>query len=359
MSAIWLLLVLLHLSQLFTAQTASLSSRADNALFTFPEATNLTTASHAGPSLLNPSNELSIFFTNPGGSIPAAELRHTLSIASADVLAYLPHSADSPIPESFFERNISFPETGDSVYVSVYAFGIGLSWLQLSHTLVILQGYVRGMGPGHPDTHYQQLEFYVQLAPGVEVAHGAVGIAPGAKAVAKRSLVTTTLELPHGNSSSLGALVLPIIFNIPKTNLDLNVTSLGAPIPEDTVLTTIEQAFTDVVINHTDIDALIPAGRAYTFNATSGKRHHEFETEIAIAAYPGEEISWGLVCILYYGLRDFMHESDHFNEMAFEFVDGRLGVIGHGAIFYRPVVETASTERLRRGQGSRGMRAAV
>lgn len=367
MSAIWFLLFLLMHSQFPTAQTSPLSSPADNFPLTIPEATNSTTASHAASSLLiTPGNELSVFFTNPGGQIPAAELRHTLSVASADVQLHLPHSADEPIAESLFERNISFPETGDSVSIFVHAYGIGLSWQQLSYTLAILQSHVLGMGPGHPDTHYQQLEFYVQLAPGIEVAHGVVGfVAAGAKVVAKRDAITTSslLQLPHGNfsSSSLGggALTLPIVFRIPKTNLDLNVNSLGVPIPESTILTTIDLAFSDVIMEHTNIDALIPANRPYSFNKTFGKPPDLFNAEIAIGAYPGKQISWGLLCILYYGLRDFMNERKHFNALDFVVIDGRLGNIGHGDVFYRPVVETASMKRLRRERGSHVVRAAI
>ena len=361
MSALCFLLMLLHLSQFSTSQTASLSSPAHNVPLTIPEATTLTTASQAASSLLiTPGNELSVFFTNPGGQIPPAELRHTLSVASADVQDYLPHSADEPIAESLFERNISFPETGDSVSIFVHAYGVGLSWRQLSYTLAILRDHVLGMGPGHPDTHYQQLDFYVQLAPAVEVAHGVVGFAAGVKAVAKRNAITTTtLQLPHGNFSSLSAVDPPIIFRIGKTNLDLYITSLGVPIPESTILTTIDLAFSDVIMEHTNIDALIPTNKPYSFNATSGKRPDEFDTEIAIGAYPGKEISWGLLCILYYGLRDFMNASKHFSGLGFVVIDGNLGNIGYGDISYRPVAPRASTKRSMRERGSRGARAAT
>lgn len=371
MSTICFLLLLSHLSQFSTAQTASLSSPADNDPFTFPQATTLTTASHATSSLLiTPGNELTVFFTNPGGSIPAAELRHTLSVASADVQTYLPRFADVPIAESVFERNVSFTDTGDSVSVFVQTWGIGLSWRQLSYTLAVLRAHVLGLGPGHPDTHYQQLEFYVQLAAGVEVAHGVVGFvaAGGAKAVAKRKAISTSpLQLlPHGNysSSSLGggsggALTPPIIFRIPKSNLDLNITSLGVPIPEDTILTTIDMAFGDVIMEHFDIEALIPANRPYSFSETFGKRPLEFTTEIAIGAYPGKEISWGLLCILYYGLRDFMNAKKLFNALDFVVIDGNLGPIGYGDVSYRPVVETASTERLVRERRNHGAGAAT
>lgn len=360
MSATWFLLVLLQFSQLPTAQTASLSSPANNARFSSPKATNLTTATHAGSPLLNPENELSVYFTNPGVPIPAAELSRTLTVASADVETYLPHFADEPIAQSFFERSIKFPETGNVVSITVQDFGIGLSWRQLSDTLYIVQGHVLGLGPGHPHTHYQQLEFYVQLAPGIEVAHGAVGFTSGAKADAKRNLITTTLQLPHVNSSSLrDPVVLPIIFSIPHSNIDLIITSLGVAIPESTILDTIEEAFTDVILNHTDIDALIPATRPYSFNATSGRRSHLFETEISISVYPGKEISWGLLCILFYGLRDFMNERRHFNALHYVVNDGRLGYLGHGDIRYRPVVGAVKRQRLVRKQGSRGMRGAT
>ena len=363
MSAIWFLLLLLQHSQFHSlTQTASLSSLANNAAVTFPQATSITTATS---SLLTPGNQISVFFTNPGGPIPAAELRQTLSVASADVQTYLPHSADEPIAGNSFEENISFPDTGESVSISVYAYGVGLSWRQLSHTLAILRSHVLGLGPGHPEPHYQQLEFYVQLAAGIEVAHGVVGfVAAGVgKAVAKRGLISTSLlQLPHGNfSSSLGggALTLPILFRIPKTNIDLNITSLGVPIPESTILTTIDLAFGYVIMEHFDIDALIPAGRPYSFNATFGTKPQEFDAEIAIGAYPSKEISWGLLCILYFGLRDFMNERKHFNALGFVVIDGDLGNIGFGDVFYRHVAGTASAKRLVRGRGSYRARAAI
>lgn len=357
MPAVWFLLVLLQLSQPPTAQTASLSSPAGNTRFSSPDTTNLTAATHAGSQLPNPANELSVYFTSPGDPIPAAELRHTLAVASADAQAYLPYCADDPIPQSLFEKTTSFPETGDYVSISVHDFGTGLSWRQLNEALSILQAHVLGIGPGHPRTHYEQLEFYVQLAPGVEVAYGVVDFTPGGKAEAKRNLITTPLQLPHDNFSSLGVLALPIIFTIPKANLDLIITSLGIAIPESTILDTIEDAFMKVILDHTDIDALIPANKPYSFNVTSGRRPHIFETEIAISAYPDKEISWGLLCILYYGLRDFMKETKHFNVLGFVVNDARLGYIGHGDVEYRPVDETASRQRLVREQRSRGVRA--
>lgn len=332
------LLLFLQVSLFPITQAASLPLPSPNVPITLTGTTGLTLANHAGIPLTNPSNELTLFFTNPGGPIPAAELRHTLSVATARVQDYLPHHANEPITSSFFETNISFPETGDGVYTSVHAFGFGLSWVQLSHTLMILQQYMLGMGPGNPDTHYQQLDFYVQPSAGGEVAYGVVEFTPGARAVAKRNLITTTLRLPHANSSSLSTVTLPIIFNIPSTNLDLNITSLGLPIPKDVILDTIESAFTEIIQEHTDIDAPIPL-RPYSFTDITGKPPHEFKTEILVASYPGKRISWGLLCILIYGLRDFMSQTEHFNSLAFEIEDAKEGIIGHGDVFYWPAGE--------------------
>lgn len=360
MFGIWLLLSFLQVSPSLTVQAASLPLPFQHAPITLTETKNLTIANHASVPFTNPSNELSLIFVNPGISIPASELRHTLGAASADVQNYLPHYAYSPISDGSFEKNISFPETKDSVSISVYSYGFGLSWLQLSQVLMLTQQYMLGMGPGHPDTHCQQLDFYVQVTAAIEIAHGVVKFAPGARAVAKRNLITTTLQQQHANFSSPNTPTLPIIFNIAKTNLALNIISLGVPIPPSTVLITIESAFTDVVLHHTDMDSPIPAHQPFSFNETSGKRAELFTTVIRIAPYPGKQISWGLLCILLYGLRDFMSETEHFNVVNFEVNDARAGRLGSGDVQYLPTVaETASTARLRMRHRGRFMRAAV
>ncbi|CAD6569061.1 MAG: hypothetical protein ASARMPREDX12_002047 [Alectoria sarmentosa] len=341
---IGLLLLFLQGSPIPNAQAASLPLKFRNAPSTPTATGNVATANHASISLTNSSNDICLLFTNLGDHIPDAEVRHTLSIASAHLQAYLPRYANEPISNNYFETKVSFPETGDDVSLSVYAYGFGLSWLQLSYGLMLLQRYMLGLGSGHPNTHYQQLEFYVQLTAGIEVAHGVVEFATGARAVAKRNLIT--LPLPHANYSSLGTPALSIIFNIPKSNLDLNIISLGAPIPQSAILTTIESAFTEIILDHTDIDAPIPANEPYSFNATFGRSPQQFVTGIVISPNSDQQFSWGLLCILIYGLRDFMRETEHFNVLSFEIRDARLGWIGHGKVLYWPASETLSTEEL-------------
>lgn len=345
MFGIWLFLLFLRFSSFSTAQAPSPSLPLQSAAITLGGTTKLKIANHTVVSLVNPGNEISLFFSEFGDPIPADELCHTLSVASVRVQAYLPRYADDPISDSFFEETIPFPATRDSVSLCVYAYGHGLSWLQLSQGLTILQEYMLGIGPGHPHAHSQQLDFYVQIAAGTEVAHGVVGFAPGARTVAKRNLMT--LQLPPVNFSSPSILTRPIIFNIPKTNLDLTITSLGPLIPQTTILDTIESAFTEIVLNHTDIDSPMPAHQPFSFTATSGKSSQLYETVIMIFPDFGERMSWGLVCILIYGLKDFMIETDHFNAVNFEINDGRLGRIGYGDVLYGPsAAETASAEKL-------------
>ncbi|CAF9911682.1 MAG: hypothetical protein ALECFALPRED_007546 [Alectoria fallacina] len=339
-----LLLLFLQGSPIPKAQAASLPLKFRNAPSPPTTTGNLATANHASISPTNSSNDICLFFTNLGHHIPDAEVRHTLSIANAHIQAYLPRHANEPISNSYFETKVSFPETGDGVSLSVHDYGFGLSWLQLSYGLMLLQGYMLGLGSGHPNTHYQQLEFYVQSTGGIEVAYGVVDFATGARAVAKRNLIT--LPLPHANISSLGTLALFIIFNIPKTNLDLNIISLGVPIPQSAILTTIESAFTEIVLDHTDIDAPIPANEPYSFNATYGRSPQQFVTKIVISPNSGERFSWGLLCILIYGLKDFMRETKHFNALSFEVRDARAGWIGNGEVLYWPASETLSTKGL-------------
>ena len=303
-------------------------------------------ANQTNISLSNPDNELSVYFTHLDASIPAAELHDTIFVASARVQNYLPQHADAQIANDFFRVNIPFPATGDSVSISVYTYGHGLTWLQLSRVLMIVQQYMLGMGPGHPAGHHQELEFYVQFVLGDEVAHGVVGIVPGARAVAKRNSITTTLQLPRTNFSALSILTLPIIFNIPRTNLDLFITFLGLPIPESTILDTIEEAFTDVILSHTDTDSPMPANQPYSFNATFGRLPRVSSTQILISQYPGKRVSWAVVCILIYGLRDFMRETKHFNVMSFEVDEGGMGRIVHGHVLYSPAAEPPSIGEL-------------
>ncbi|KAL9074331.1 MAG: hypothetical protein Q9161_002317 [Pseudevernia consocians] len=340
MFGVWLILLASQVSLSPTAQPTSLPLPFHNAPSAFTETTRLRIANQASISFPNPSNGLSLLFTNSGASIPPAELLRTLSVASARVQDYLPLHANAPIANDYFEANASSPETGDNVSISIDVFGYGLSWLQLSHVLTILQQYMLGTGPDHADAHDQQLEFLVQLVGGVEVALGTVGYTSGARAVGKRDSITAPLQLPHANSSSPNPLALPIIFNIPNTNLDLHITSLGLPIPESIALTTIEEAYTDIILNHTDIDAPMPGNQPYSFNASFGRWFHFSTTEITIRPYRRKQVSWGVVCILIYGLRDFMRETARFNAMSFELNDARLGRMAQGKLLYEPAAST-------------------
>ena len=343
-----LFLLLLQVCLCPTARAASLPSSPQSALITLAETPNLTIANNGSVSLANLQSETCLFFDNPGGPIPASELRHVLAVADANFHAHLPHSADEPVSKGFFEANASFTETGDRVDLWVHDFGANLSWRQLNESLSILQVYMLGIGPGDPATHYEELEFNIHVTPGLEVAHGVVAFTPGARAVAKRNPANAILQLSQANISLHSDPELPIVYRIPKTNLDLNVTQLGLPIPESTFLDTVESAFTTIMLEHPDVELTIPKNLyPYAFNYTSGKRPHLFKTEIRVSAVPGKKISWGLLCVLYYGLRDFVQDTEHFNVMQFEVLDARLGKIGFGDVQYWPVNVGASTERVR------------
>ena len=351
----WLFLLFLQ-GIVASRQNTSLPLPIRSAPITTTEKKNVTIADHACIPPANLCNDMSLIFTEPGDPIPAAELRYTLSVASARVQAYLPRHANEPISDDFFETNLWFPDTRDGVSLSVYSYGLGLSWLQLSHGLLILQEYMLGLGPGHPVAHFQQLQFYIRTVAEVDVAYGVVDFTPGGRAVGKRNSVTTTLQLPNTNFSSSGTVNLPIVFRIPKTNLDLYITSLGEPIPEYEIFHTIESAFTEIILNHTDIDALIPADRPFSFNETSGKSPKMLTTtEIQISVYPDKKISWGVLCLLIYGLRDFLRETKFFNTLKFEIFEGKVGWIGHGDVLYGPTPGTASTRRLNLGKRSRSI----
>ena len=340
-----LLLLFLQVSLFPTTQAASPPLPLQRNPISLREPTDAAIASNRGDSLINPGNELRLFFSNLGDPIPAAEVRHTLAVANANVQAHLPRYAHERISRDLFETNTTFPETGDSIYFWVYSYGYGLSWLQLSQALGKLQNYMLGIGPDHPPPHCQELEFYVQLTPWMEVARGVVEFTPGARrATAKLSLVTTTtLQLTQANISSPSSNAdLPINFHV-ATNLDINVTRIGLPIPEPIVLAAIEEAWVDVMLNHTDIDATVPRNKfPYSFNHTTGKLPHLFTTEISISQYPGKKMYWGLLCLLYYGVRDFMVSTKYFNVMKFEILDAKLGKLGFGTVLYGPDRGTAS-----------------
>ena len=337
----WLPFLLIHVSLHDTVKAAS-PSQLQRPAITLTENTNQTTADHHVTSLAGLDNELSLFFTQPGGPIPRNELRRILSSASDDVQAHF-HDADMPISKSSFETNMTFPRTGDYIYLWVYAYGYGLSWRQLGEALMKLQMYMLGIGPSHPASHCQELEFYVQLVTGMETARGAVEFTPGRRAEAKRSLDPVALQLVQANFSSKDNADLPIVFRI-APGLDLKVTELGIPIPESTILTTLEKAFTDVVINHDDIDAKVPKNRyPYSFNATSGKPPSIFTTEVSLTPSSSKRgITWAQLCLLYYGIRDFMRSTKHFNVLEFELIDARLGLVGNGNVQYGPSNDPAS-----------------
>ena len=340
MCGVRLLLLFLQVSLFPTAQAASPPLPLQRTPITLTET---TTASNRGDSLTNPGNDIRLFFTSPGDPIPAAEVRHTLAVANADVQSHLPRYAHERISRSLFEINTTFPVTGDSIYFWVYSYGYGLSWLQLSQALGKLQNYMLGIGPDHPPPHCQELQFYVQLTPGMEVARGVVEFTPGARrAAAKRSLATTTtLQLTQANISSPSSNAdLPIMFHVAH-NLDINITRLGLPIPEPLALAAIEEAWTDIILNHDDdIHATVPRNLfPYSFNRTTGKMPQLFTTQISISQYSGKKMYWGLLCLLYYGIRDFMVSTGYFNVMRFEILDARVGKLGFGTVLYYP--ETA------------------
>lgn len=343
MLVIRLLLLLIQVSLLHTTQAASPPLEDQSVPIVLTETTKLTVANHRGESLTVPGNELDVIFTDPGDPIPQDELRHALSVTDANVRTHLPHSAHQRITASSYETNTSFPETGDNIKFWVYSYGWGLSWGQLSQALMIIEAYMLGTGHDHQVPHHHELEFYVQLTAGLDIARGRVKFTSGPRAVTKRSQVTTTLQLVQANISSQTNDDLPIIFNIPQTNLDINITELGLPIPKSTILDTIDRAFTDVILNHNETDWKIPRNQfPYAFNTTSGKMPHLFTTEIRISPHTGQRISWGMLCVFYYGLRDFMQATEHFNVLKYDLIDENLGPVGYGDVQYWPSGPTPS-----------------
>ena len=324
----------------------------------FQKNTNLVLVNPASSSaapLTAPNNVVSVHFHNEGAAIPLSELFATLAATMSAVRAYLPDSASFPI-SNVFEKSVSFPETtGNSVSVTVHDYFQRLSWLQLSQALILVEEYMLGTsGPGHPIAHSQTLDFYIQLREigggWIDVAHGVVKFAAGHRAVGKRSLlILPTLQLTNVNSSSpsLSAPTLPIIFNV-ATNLDLNITSLGTHIPPATIITTIEAAYSDIILTHEDIDSPIPFDEPYSFNKTFG-RTQPVNAKIEISAYRGKEkeVTWGLLYMLLYSLKKCVQEMGLYNAMGFEIEDKRLGRLGRGVVEYRPGVGMASVERLR------------
>lgn len=337
MFLIRLLLLLIQVSLLHTTQAASPPLGDQRVPIALTETTDPTVANHRGESFTILGNEITVRFAAPGDPIPQEELRYALSVANAKVQTHLPHSAHKRITASAFKSNTSFSETGDNIEFWVYSYGWGLSWGQLSQALLIIEAYMLGTGQGHQVAHHQELEFYIQFIPGLDVARGGVEFNPGLRAVTKRSQVTTTLELVQANISSQSNDDLPIIFNIPRTNLDIKITELGLPIPKTAILDTIEQAFTDVIINHDEMDYKIPKNQfPYAFNSTSGSMPHRFTTEIRISPHTGKRISWSVLCLFYYGLRDFMRDTGHFNVLKYDLIDGKTGPVGYGDVRYWP-----------------------
>ncbi|KAM0805839.1 hypothetical protein BDR22DRAFT_906442 [Usnea florida] len=309
-------------------------------------------ASSSATSLTAPNNDVSVHFHNEGTAIPPNELLTTLSAAMGAVRAYLPESASYPI-SNVFEKNVSFPETtGDSVSVTVHDYHQWLSWLQLSKALMLVEEYMLGTSRlEHPIAHSHTLDFYIQLenlgGEWINVAHGVVNFVAGHGAVGKRSLlINPALQLANVNSSSpsLSAPTLPIIFHV-AVNLDINITSLGAHIPPSTILTTIEAAYSDVILTHEDIDAPIPYDEPYSFNKTFGPKTDPVHAKIEVSAYRGKEITWGLLYLVLYGLRKCVQEMGLYYVLGFEIDDTRLGRLGRGEVEYRPGFGLASVER--------------
>ena len=331
----FLIRLLLYLIQVSLVPTANAASP-PLALIAI---TNQTTANDHRISVPKIDNGVSLFYTSPGDPIPREELRHTLSSANSDVRAHLPRDADRPM-QSSFETKITFSDTRDNVHLWVYAYH-GISWRQLNEVLTQLQAYMLGVEPG--PYACRELEFYVSLVPGIEVARGAVEFTRGKKAVAKRVQDTTTLQLVQANYSSQPNVDLPIIFNIAK-GLDLKVTEIGLPIPESAVLEAIDAAFTTIVLDHEDIDAKVPKNLyPYKFNQTSGIRPEFFTTEIIYNPTSAKRgVTWSLLCLFYYGLRDFMRATKYFNNLEYKLVDARLGDVGSGEVQYYPSGRTAS-----------------
>ena len=330
-------LLFLQISLSSIIRASSPSSPSQRVPITLTESTNLASA---GDSLAENKNGVRLHFPGHGNPIPPAELTNILTEASADVEAYIPHSAHQPIDKALFEKNMTFPDTGDNIYLYVYAYGWGLNYQELYQAMIMLQRYVLGSEPGQPGTHFEELDFYIQLAHGMVVAHGAIEFTLGARATAKRNPITTTLQLPQeanmSSNNNNNNMDVPFSYHV-APNLDLNIGELGPRIPEATILYTLEGAFTDVVINHEDIEASIPINQPYSFNTTfKTSSQHAYITGIKVAPQERRSMSWSVLCLSLYGVRDFMLESGHLNMMKFE-ITARKGVLGKGEVFSQPV----------------------
>ena len=332
MYKLWLPLLLLQLSLSFTARASSPSSPSQKIPITLTEPTNLAPA---GESLDNDENGVKLFFAEHGNPIPLVEIKQVLTRAHADVEAHLPHDGHQGIAKSLFETNLTFPDTGDNIYFYVYAYGWGLNYLQLYEALNMLQRYILGNEPHHPGTHSQELGFYVKVAPVVEVARGSIEFTPGARATAKkRNPVTTTLQLPQEanlSAAANGGTEVPISFHV-ATNLDLNIIELGGPIPDTAIFYTIERAYTKVMLDHDDIEASIPINQPFSFNTTLGRPPRAYITEISVVPKKRASMSWAVLCLSLYGLKDFMLKTKHLNMMKFEITSPNKGVLGTGEI---------------------------
>ena len=333
-------LLLLYQLSLSSTARASSSSPSQRIPITLTETTDLAPA---GESLANGDNGISLYYADHGDPIPLVELDQILRQAIAVVYAHLPLYAHQHIFQSSFEKNHTFLDTGDNIYLWVYAYGWGLNYQQLYQALKILQQYILGNEPSQAGAHSQELEFYIQVLPAVEVARGRIEFTRGTRATAKRNPITTTLHSPQeaNLSSSTSDTVLPIHFPVAR-NLNLNITELGAPIPESTIEYTIDRAFTQVLLDHDDIEASIPVNQPFSFNKTSGRYPGQlYITNIFVAPQKRASLSWETLCLSLYGLRDFMRVSRHFNAMKFEITSPRKGVLGTGEIKYWAEAETA------------------
>ena len=332
MYKLWLPLFLLQLSLSFTARASSPSSPSQKIPITLTETTNLALV---GESLADDESGVKLFFAEHGNPIPLVEIKQVLARAHADVEAHLPHDGHQGIAKSLFETNLTFPDTGDNIYFYVYVYGWGLNYLQLYEALNMLQRYILGNKPDHPSEHSQELGFYIQRAPTLEVARGAIEFTRGARATAKRNPVITTLQLPQEANSSLSSsnsgTELPISFHV-TTNLDLNIIELGPAIPDINIFYTIERAYTNVILEHDDIEASIPVNQPFSFNTTLGRPPRVYITEISVAPKKRASMSWAVLCLSLYGLKDFMLKTKHLNMMKFEITSPNKGVLGTGEI---------------------------
>ena len=134
----------------------------------------------------SPTDDIEVFYCNPGQQIPPDEAYPAITAAITEALSYLPEHAGDTIPRNAFQKSSIFRPSRDRVTTFVHTVGgHKLGWLELLELLMEVQAYIGGSGKDSRHQHFHEFEFHVSYDD-EKIAVGRFQYVPGRTASQKR-----------------------------------------------------------------------------------------------------------------------------------------------------------------------------